>query len=313
MRRRPFRSILLLCLTLTSPSFAGEPYHRTADVIYGRKHGMALTMDVYRPTENANGAAVVWAASGGWVSAHTMVEPAAYAKSPIRPLVERGFTVFGVVMGSQPRFTVPELRDDLNRSVRFIRTHADEYGIDPDRIGVTGGSAGGHLSLLQATAGDLGDPKAKDIVDRASSRVQAVACLFPPTDFLNYGTPGVSGLGEGLLKGFPGAFAFKRLEKEGTYFGEFVRITDEDEIEKIGRNISPIYHVSPDDPPTLVIHGDADTLVPFQQAESFVADLKAQGVTAKLDRRKGAGHGWTEINKDWIIIADWFEEYLEAK
>ena len=78
----------------------------------------------------------------------------------------------------------------MNRAVRFIRYHAKDYTIDPDRIGITGGSAGGHLSLMQGTAGDAGDPKAKDPVDRTSSRVQAVACFFPPTDFLNWGEKG---------------------------------------------------------------------------------------------------------------------------
>ena len=78
----------------------------------------------------------------------------------------------------------------MNRAVRFIRHNAREYGIDPDRIGVYGGSAGGHLSLMLGMAGDNGDPNAKDPVDRESSRVQAVACFFPPTDLLNFGKPG---------------------------------------------------------------------------------------------------------------------------
>ena len=94
-----------------------------------------------------------------------------------------------MVHGSQPKFTIPEVLSDMNRSIRFIRHHAADYGIDPDRIGITGGSAGGHLSLMQGTAGDKGDPKAADPVDRESSRVQAVACFFPPTDFLDYGKP----------------------------------------------------------------------------------------------------------------------------
>ena len=83
----------------------------------------------------------------------------------------------------------------MNRSVRYIRYHAADFKIDPNRIGISGGSAGGHLSLMQGCAGNDGDPKAKDPVDRVSSRVQAVACFFPPTDFLNYGKPGEKSLG----------------------------------------------------------------------------------------------------------------------
>jgi acetyl esterase/lipase len=178
----------------------GTSFLRTEDVIYGRKHGTALTMDVYRPADGGRGVGIVWAASGGWVSTHAIVGPE-FHLSPTPTLVKRGYTVFAVVMGSQPKFTIPEMLDDLNRALRFIRTHASDYGIDPEHIGITGGSAGAHLSLMQATAGDLGDPQAADPVDRASSRVQAVAGFFPPTDFLNYGKPGAVALGRSRAAG----------------------------------------------------------------------------------------------------------------
>ena len=102
----------------------------------------------------------------------------------------------------QPHFTIPDAIADINRAVRFIRYHAKDYKIDPNRIGITGGSAGGHLSLMQGTAGDLGNPKATDAVETMSSRVQAVACFFPPTDFLNYGEPGKDAIGRGMLSDF---------------------------------------------------------------------------------------------------------------
>src|SRR5208337_118017 len=130
---------------------------------------------VFTPKVNANGAAVVWVISGGWFSAHEAINPA-----PVEELLKRGYTVFAVVHGSQPRYTLPEIVADMNRAVRFIRYHAADYSIDPDRIGITGGSAGGHLSLMQGTAGDKGKPDASDPIDRTSSRVQAVACFFPP-------------------------------------------------------------------------------------------------------------------------------------
>src|SRR5438045_1620554 len=170
-----------------------EPFERTRDVVYGRKHGMALTMDVFTPKEKAKGAGVVWVVSGGWVSAHAIAEPG-FPFSPIPELIKRGYTVFAVVHGSQPKFTIPEILEDMHRAVRFIRFHAADYNIDPNRIGITGGSAGGHLSLMQGTAGNDGDSQAKDEVDRVSSRVQAVGCFFPPTDFLNYGRPGENAL-----------------------------------------------------------------------------------------------------------------------
>ena len=125
-------------------------------MVYGRKHGMALTMDVFTPKANANGAAIVWVVSGGWFSAHEAINPGF-----IDEFLKRGYTVFAVVHGSQPRFTIPEIVKDMNRAVRFIRFHAKDYQIDPERIGITGASAGGHLSLMQGTAGDTGDKSAK--------------------------------------------------------------------------------------------------------------------------------------------------------
>jgi acetyl esterase/lipase len=282
-------------------------FTRKEDVIYGRKFGTALTMDVIIPSKEANGAAVVFAVSGGWYSSHEAID-ADFFKDFIPELVKRGYTVFAVVHGSQPKFTIPEAIADMNRSVRYIRYHAKDYKIDPDRIGITGGSAGGHLSLMQGTAGDLGDAKAKDPVDRTSSRVQAVACFFPPTDFLNYGEKGKEALGRGTLSDLRAAFDFHEFDPKTK---AFVPITDEEKRREIGRKISPIYHVSADDPPTLIIHGDADKRVPFQQAETIIAKFKEVGVPAELVVKKGAAHGWKDTSKDMSIIADWFDKYLQ--
>jgi acetyl esterase/lipase len=225
-------------------------------------------------------------------------------------MTDRGYTVFAVVHGSQPKFTIPEILEDMHRAVRFIRVHASDYGIDPDRLGIYGGSAGGHLSLMQGTAGKPGNPDAKDPVDRASSRVQAVACFFPPTDFLNYGKPGESALGEGTLIGFQAPFDFHELRKENN---KFEPITERSRREEIGHAISPADQLSPDDPPTLIIHGDADKLVPIQQAEEFVEKAKEQGVTATLETKPGAQHGWPGMEKDIEHFADWFDKYLLPK
>jgi acetyl esterase/lipase len=287
-----------------------EPaFTRKEDVIYGRKFGTALTMDVFTPTKEANGAAVVYTVSGGWHSDHEWID-APFFKDFIPQLVKRGYTVFAVVHASQPKFTIPDAIADMNRSVRFVRYHAKDYKIDPDRIGITGGSAGGHLSLMQGTAGDLGDPKAKNPVDRTSSRVQAVACFFPPTDFLNYGEKGKEALGRGTLADYRAAFEFQEWDPK---IKAFALITDEEKRREIGRKISPIYHVSSDDPPTLIIHGDADKLVPIQQAESIIAKFKEVGVPAELVVKKGAAHGWNDLVKDMSLIADWFDRYLKKR
>jgi acetyl esterase/lipase len=228
----------------------------------------------------------------------------------IRPLTDRGYTVFAVVHGSQPRFTVPEIVQDMNRAVRFIRYHSKDYGIDPARIGVCGASAGGHLSLMLGTAGEDGKPDARDPVDRESSRVQAVACFFPPTDFLNYGATGNKKI-HAIDHGPPyrPAFDYRELDPKSRLW---VPITDPARLEEIARQVSPIYHVTADDAPTLIIHGDKDPLVPLQQSELIVEKLKQAGVETSLVVKPGAGHGWLTIGNDIPKLIDWFDEQLKT-
>jgi len=294
-------------LGVTAPTRADDappPMTRQADVIYGRKYGTALTLDVFRPGRGANGAGVVLIVSGGFFSSHEAVSPLL-----VSPLIGRGYTVFAVVHGSQPRYTVPEIVADLNRAVRFVRRHSAEYGVDPGRLGVTGASAGAHLSLMLGTHGGPGDPRAADPVDRESSRVQAVACFFPPTDFLNYGGPG-----RALTRAldfdpvFRPAFDFHERDPQTNLWAE---VTDPGRYAGILRDISPINHVTPDDPPTLIHHGEADKIVPVQQSEAMVAKLREAGVAARLVVRPDAGHGWLTMGHDFLDFADWFDAHLK--
>jgi acetyl esterase/lipase len=306
---------------------AQPTFKRQIDVIYGRLPGIALTMDVFTPSEGAkvkpNGAGVIWVISGGWASAHESID----GKGPlgsiqdtlIKPIVDRGYTVFAVVHGSQPKYTIPEILPQINRAVRFIRFHAKEYGVDGNRLGIVGASAGGHLSLMQGISPEPPNDKSPDPVDRVSSKVQAVAAFFPPTDFLNYGKEGVNALGTGPLGWLKAPFDFVQPQQvPSTLFpgGKqvvYVTVTDEKQREAIGRAISPIYHVDADDAPTLVLHGDADPLVPLQQAESLKAKLDAAKVPNELIVKPKGGHGWPGISKDIETVADWYDKYLVAK
>lgn len=282
-------------------AFATPPFTRAADlpgvqrteVIYGRKFGTALTLDVLRPPQT-NGYAVIAVISGGFFSSHDGINPA-YMKE----ILDRGYTVFAVVHGSQPKFTIPEITQDMHRSVRWIRTHAADYGVHPDKFGVFGGSAGGHLSLTLGTQGTEGDPKAKDPVDRASSAVQAVACFFPPTDFENWSRPGDTQVGIGKVgRAFHPAFGPRSENLE--------------ERLKLGPEISPINFLTASAPPTLIIHGDKDGLVPLYQAEIYKKKADAVGALVRVDVRPGADHGWAKMEKDLAIFADWFDVHLRG-
>jgi acetyl esterase/lipase len=285
-------SCLLVSLTFISSAETKANFKRTEDVIYGRKFGTALTLDVFQP-EKPNGYGIIFVVSGGWYSGHEAINP-----TMLQSFLDRGYTVFPVVHGSQPKFTIPEITEDMHRAVRFIRSNAKKYGINPDKLGVTGGSAGGHLSLTLGTQGAPGKTDAKDPINRESSAVQAVACFFPPTDFLNYGKPGEDGVGFGVLQGFKAAFGPRSDDAEGR--------------QKLGREISPIYFVTSNTPPTLIIHGDADKLVPIQQAETFLKRAEEMGVKTKLIVKKGEAHGWKDWTNDFALFVDWFDEHLRG-
>lgn len=284
--------VVFVSVAWLAPSLRAESYRRTEDIIYGRKHGVALTMDVFEP-ETKNGHGVVFMVSGGFFSAKAMIFPAFF-----EAFLDRGYVVFAVVHGSQPKYTIPEIVQDIHRSIRFIRHNADRWGVRPERLGITGASAGGHLSLTMGTRGGPGDPEARDPIDRGSSAVAAVACFFPPTDFLNYGKPGEDAVGVGILEGFKAAFGPGSDTAEGR--------------QKLGREISPVNFITADTAPTLIIHGDADELVPIQQARLFIERARAAGVEARLIVREGKPHGWPEIGEDLPLLADWFDRHLRG-
>jgi acetyl esterase/lipase len=283
---------LLFALFVFASAAVGLEVKRTEDIIYGRKFGTALTMDVFEP-EKPNGFGVIFMVSGGFFSAKEAISQKMYM-----PFLERGYTVFAVVHGSQPKFHIPEITQDIHRAVRFIRHNAKRYGVDPDRLGISGGSAGGHLSLTMGTQGGPGKPEAKDPVDRQSSAVQAVACFYPPADFLNWRKPSDDAVGYGPLEKFSPAFGPRNTTAESR--------------QVLGKEISPINFVTSNMAPSLIIHGDADKLVPIYQAEIFVERAKQAGATAKLIVREGKDHGWIGMDADMRIFADWFDTHLRG-
>ncbi len=264
---------------------------RTNGVVYGERHGKPLLLDVIRPAK-PNGLGVALMVSGGWRSE----EPGDAPTWIMSPLLRRGYTIFAIYHISQPEATVMEIIADVNRGLRYVRHHARDYGIDPERIGVTGGSAGGHLSLMLATRGGPGPPNAEDPVDRESSAVQAVAIFYPVTDLLNLGAS-TENLGDG---GPPKSFV--------NSFGP--EASDMDAWKQIGRDCSPIYHISSSLPPTLIYHGDADTLVPLEQSEWFRDRAAELGHDVEIVVHHQGQHGWPTMIFDLFKFADWFDAHL---
>lgn len=282
------REVAALCfLGLFSATVAAEDFPSIqSDVVYGHKDGLALTFDVLTP-EQPNGAAVLHLQSGGWYSPWR--EPKQLIGTE-RPLLDAGYTVFIVRHGSAPRYQVPDAVADVRRCVRFIRLHAADFGIDPNRIGVTGGSAGGHLTLMLATTGDDGDPKAEDPVLRTSSRIAAGVSLYPPTDLRGWTTDP------------PAAIKAHAGLKPPLSFDA-----------NLEASVSPILAVTNDDAPVLMIHGDKDELVPISHALNILPKFQEVGAVGELLTIEGAGHGYSpEQNQQQVLPAmlGWFGKYL---
>ena len=238
---------------------------------------------------------MIYMVSGGFTSDIAAVD-GFFGPARIKPFLARGYTLFLVCHGSQPKFTVGEIVEDIHRSVRFIRAHAKDYGVDPDRLGITGVSSGGFLAPTIGAKGRPGNPEARDAVDRASSQVRAVACFCPATDLVDYGKTGRS-----ILEYEPAKFAWHVFGLEGK--------AREEQIKAL-RELSPLAFITKQTPPTLIIHGDADPLVPYEQSERFDAKLAENGVAHRLVTRKNAGHGWLGMGQDSSILADWFDKHL---
>jgi acetyl esterase/lipase len=259
------------------------------DLVYGHKDGMALTLDVIRPAK-PTGSGVLWIQSGGWYS--NWIDANVW---PVigKSFLDKGITLFIVRHGSAPKYTVPEAIEDVRRSVRFIRMKAKDYGVDPERLGVTGGSAGGHLSLMLGTTGDDGNPKAKDPVLQQSSRVAAIVAIFPPTDLRGWVTDPPAEIKKHAGLKPPLSFDPKKEP-----------------------DCSPLLKVTDKSAPTLLIHGDKDLLVPISHSQNFLAAMEKVKAPCKLVTIEGAGHGFSPKQNQGVVspaMFEWFEKYLAAK
>jgi len=298
MRRfiRWFLRLLLLVLVLAALLFgAGWWYFHpeftvTPGIVYTQRHGRDLTLEVVKPA-HPSGSGILVMISGRWKS-----DPQKFQPWMASSFLRQGHTIVAVSHLSQPEATVQEIVEDVHRAARFVRHHAKDYGIDPNRLGVFGGSSGGHLSLMLATRGGPGDPNAADPVDRESSAVQAATVFYPVTDLLNLG-PSTENLHDnGPPKSFRKSFGPKA--------------SDLNEWKRIGHEISPIFHVTKALPPVFIAHGDADTLVPLEQSTRFREKATALGREVILTIRPGEKHGWPTMIWDAHLFAEWLTAQL---
>lgn len=275
---------LVLFALPTRGALVEPEIHVEADVVYGHKDGLAMTMDVFRPGSNANGAAVLFIVSGGWVSRWA---PPEQMRGFLEPFLTAGYTAFAIRHGSSPRYTIPEAVSDLRRAVRRVRMDAERFQIDPDRLGVFGMSAGGHLSLMLGTTGDDGNPEGSSPLEQTSSRVQAVVAFVPPTDL---------------------RVAVWEAPESIPAYRNFPALNLDLEL---ARQHSPLVHVSADDAPSLVIMGGKDDLVPPRHGRWIDEAFEKNHVTRKLIIYPESGHGLDGNQEQAFLEAvSWFDAQL---
>ena len=258
----------LILLALAATTGAAEPARIDKNVIYGMYSGLALLMDVHRPAK-PNGYGVIFISGSGWQA------PMTYGATPLKEqqigiwgpsLLQAGYTVFAINHRAAPRFHYPAAVEDVQRAVRFVRHHAREYRIEAERLGGIGGSSGGYLIGLVAMLAAPGIADDADEVNREPATLQTVVLRAAPTD----------------LRTFTGLAMVSFME----------RLPDQTPEDKdVYRAASPITHVSQSSPPVLLMHGDSDDVVPYQQSVAMEAALKAADVTVKLLTIPGGKHG----------------------
>ncbi len=261
------------------------------DVTYCAPDGVAQKMDVLYPKTLSNQPMpiAVYIHGGGWTSGD---KSGGAGMIDSTELLARGYIVVSLDYRLAPQYKWPAQIIDVKCAIRHLRANAATYRIDPNRIGVWGGSAGGHLvAMLGVTDKDAGFD-AGEYLDQ-SSRVRAVVDLFGPADL-------------------PAMLTSRAMVVGQTVFGAK---SNEDPILV---KASPVTYISRDDPPFLILQGDKDTTVPPEQSREFYDRLKAASVPATLVIVKNAGHGFAPvggaINPTRIeltrMIADFFDQNL---
>lgn len=287
-----FSAVLLSACTPTRPAHKAEEIN---DVVYGRVGGAALLMDVLKPVRS-NGLAVIAIPGSGWGTAYPRGydQPSlkedhrldtAYCTQWTHGLMERGYTVFVIDHRFAPEASALEIAEDTRQAVRFVRTHAAAYGVDPARIGVIGHSSGGHLASLLGTT---------DGTDSVSARVQAVVTLAAPFELTNLG-------------GHADTSTTSWLEsvQRDLFGGPMTDSTSR----RMALAVSPFHQATADDAPHLIFYATDDPVILPRQAEAMHARLVEVGVASIVQASDDAGHNPT---LDIEAVDNFFRLHLAA-
>ena len=253
------------------------------DLEYARVGDKPLQLDLYLPEKSTGRLPViVWIHGGGWMAGSRKNPPG-------MDLVRRGYALASVEYRLSQEAAFPAQIYDCKAAIRWLRAHAEQYGLDAEHFGAWGHSAGGHLVALLGTAGAVKDLEGDEGSPGFSSRLQAVSDWAGPIDFL--ADPAQAGPDSGPSRLIGGAV--------------------KDNPDK-ARRASPLTYVSAQSPPFLIVHGECDKLVPVDQARLLAAALTKAGVPVTLAIRPWTGHGISDPTVTWMQNA-FFDRVLKGR
>ena len=292
--------ILLTLALLTTSLLAQLPagIKLEKDIAYIEGGDEAQKLDIYLPETPSDKPLplIVHIHGGGWRAGSKF-------PCPVSAMVVKGYAVASVEYRFSQKANFPAQIQDCQAAIRWLRAHAKQYNFDTDHLGAVGGSAGGHLSALVGTSGGKkAFPAIGGHLDQ-SDRVQAVIDIYGPADFSTV----VQQAAED--KNVKNIFAFNTpSDPYSSLIG--TKLDDKPKADAV----SPVYYVSKDSPPFLILHGTHDTLVPYAQSVQLEAALKAQGVPVWLQTLPGSGHGGPAFGKPAIIqlMQAFFDKHLKG-
>ena len=260
----------------------------TKDVEYGNVGGRALLLNLYTPEKIDQPApGLIFIHGGGWSGG----DRTDYTYYTVR-YAKRGYVVATISYRMTGEAPFPACVQDAKCAVRWMRANAAKYHVNPDKIAVIGGSAGGHLAMMVGYSSDVPELEGDGGYPGVSSRVQAVVDLYGPGNLFMEGARNVN-----VVKKFIGK----------SY----------DEAPKLYEQASPVTHITKDDPPTLILQGTVDSIVPMSQSDEVAAKLKEAGVPCEYETFEGWPHTM-DVAVDVNIRCQWFmnkffDRYLRDK
>jgi acetyl esterase len=275
-----------MSVVLTASAPAQHTTERLKSVEYTKIDGIPLYFDAAIPEGSGRFPAAIIVHGGGWVRGDRLTE----VQPLFAPLTKAGFAWFSIDYRLSSDWTqFGAAIADVENAVRFVKAHASQYRIDPDRIALVGESAGGQLAAMAALKAS------------SETRVSAVVALYTPTDLVD------------LARNSTLVPSELRDSFRGTPFEMLM-------VARL-RQLSPLYNLKRDSPPFLLIHGTADRLVPFAQSQAMCNRMKETGGSCELYSVEGAGHGirWWESSRQDESSAykakmiDWLKNHLSAR